>query len=191
MYFRIKPFRIICIFGETKAIMSLIIRIDRRTIRLNPDYGIAIIYLEGKRRIEVFSPKPLPKSIAQHFYITSAMLCDDRIGYKDLMYEYSGGCKNLASVVRYLKANEHRGIVVTYLHSPRQIDNSRAPKYFYKYRNPKLPCSECGEMVKFNAIELHYGDDGHAFEECPNCHGIESFDYKLERISDVLKPELA
>lgn len=117
-------------------------------------------------------------------------MCDDKIAYKDLVYEYKDGKKDVRKVFNFCDKNKHKGIVLTMHHQPRIIDNSLAPKYYYKYRNPKLPCSECGELVKFNTIETHYGDEGHAFEECPKCHEINSFDYRLERISEAIKAEL-
>ena len=82
--------------------------------------------------------------------------------------------------------DKNKTVIPTYIHTPRTIDNSRAPKYYYKYLNPKLKCSECGESVKYNTIERDYTDEGCPYDVCPICHALDSFDYRHEPIEQAI-----
>lgn len=184
MYIFLNYFGSVRIFGETKVIMSVIIRIDRRTIKPNPDYGIPFIILEGRKTIDVFSPRELPKKVAKYFALTGYTIgAEDEIN--EVSYALIG--KMPKSVYNYLSSNSKNGVTTNYQSSPRIVDNSHAPEYFFKYRNPRIPCSHCGELVKFNHIETEYTDEGYSYEVCPICHEADSFDYKLESILESTK----
>jgi hypothetical protein len=63
------------------------------------------------------------------------------------------------------------------------------PKYNYKYKNTKVKCNHCQQMIPVNDIKKDVYEG--IFDVCPKCGDGDTFDYKYEQIEDAIRKEEA
>lgn len=81
---------------------------------------------------------------------------------------------------------KYSGLNLTYTQNSRIFHHMPEPEYLYEYKNTKIKCSECHSLVRVNKIQSDEIDDN-LVDVCPICGGINTFDFKYEKISDAIK----
>lgn len=137
--------------------MTTLVKIDKATVRDNPDYGCG--------------------NSAFHIPTSHVTLSIDG----GLPYPVPH-----ADVDAVIKANSGRSISIIQEMIDVTCKDNYAPKYLYKYENTPVPCNECGKETGYHDFETEtfINEDGDEFDHdrCPHCGGVESFSYELESL---------
>jgi len=81
---------------------------------------------------------------------------------------------------------KHPGLNINVEIKTQEVHHISEPEYFYKHKNSLVECSECYAKVRANDIRK----DENMVDICPKCGGYDTFDYKYEKLGDILKTEI-
>jgi len=155
----------------------MLVRIDRSTIKNNPDAGKTFTMVEGVTQISFKIKGKLPE------FLRDERLCVI-LAEKEGEY-YSGELYNEKIIDLVLQVP---GASVQVNRNLQRIEHLPSPRYLYKYENPTITCEECNNLIHVHDIDTDYNEDGNEFTTCPNCKSINSFeDIYFENINDALK----
>lgn len=156
----------------------ILIKIDKKTIRKNPNAGSTVSYISNGYSAEFEIEGHIPKFIHKPpFYI-------EEWKKEDGIFTYVRGKIIGAVEQRHLdKApNLHLIIhndIITINHLPE-------PDYFFSYKETYLECKHCGSKIEIDQIVTDYEDD-YQIQICPACNAMNSFPkYKYQTIEEVL-----
>jgi hypothetical protein len=164
--------------------MKTIVKIIKKSIRKNPNAGNDTTLVPMGWNIEFstdISYDDLPDYIKKYTIETHRLVPDDP--------EYHGNLKYVDDkLIEFAQAVIKNGnrFVIRMNREIQTIHHFPEPKYLYKYENPKIECSNCHSMVAVNNIEEDEVDDN-MVKICPICGSFNTFEYKYEKIQDVLK----
>lgn len=166
----------------------VLIKIDRRSIKKNPNGGSHIVTMKGIRQaFFTYEGDEVPKQYLKHFIV-----------YQSQKYHGSPATHKLMSFkpirIQTFKAlSKDKSVFELRIEHEHQSFSTREPQpeYFFKYLDSKVECSECHAQIKKSDIDDDYiinedGDEVFA-EICPKCSAHGSFEYEFEKIQDVLK----
>lgn len=142
-----------------------IIKINRETIKPNPDYPGGFQKLTNGPRTITFKffgdLYPFLKSNSVERYA----------------YEYRV-INNHQAVVDFLSEHSIEFSIVIEI---RDSTTKAEDEYLYEYENTLCECVECKRSTPFDDIMVD-SNEGKAYYICPECSAIDSFDIELERL---------
>jgi len=161
-----------------------IIKIDRTSIKRNPNAGSTRTYLQGLKdtSFKIKSGK-IPKWLLKDpFYPT-----DQRIE-NNIVIELEGKINGPITDKMIEKFKTVKGLSINILCEPIIIDHFPEPDYLFEYEKTKLKCKHCKNKVDVDAIETDWIMDEYEVEICPICQQENTFPkYKYEKIENAIK----
>lgn len=161
-----------------------LIKIDRASIKRNPNAGRDHFWVRGPMTATFKSDGPLPESILSMVDVTTEMYKNGKPS------ACSGYIKNPNDIEKVLTdvRKEKVGMEVFVDKNLQRIDHQPEPSFIFSYENPLCECSDCGTKVLLSEIlPWEYCDSGYQYDQCPRCQELNTFDLKYEKISDALK----
>lgn len=158
--------------------MATLIRIDRASVRKNPD--------AGRTEWTVPTTKSAFRTVDEvrggmHTTMKQQAVGDPAKGEWVTLETHarSTGAKDRPPQMQGWIEQDHE-----------QFTTLPAPDWLYDYEPTFVKCGNCGKPVRHDQIERdEIGDD--LCDVCPHCNSIDTFDYELERIGDVVKELIA
>ena len=111
----------------------LIVKIDRSTIKKNPEAGSTQTHVSGPATCSFKITGGLPEGVSEDEVVVHSRI----IGFPEGEI-LEGDLLNLE------KAELFKGGEVTLRHEIKTINHLPKPDYFYEYHNPLIECDECG-----------------------------------------------
>ena len=156
--------------------MKFLIKIDRRTVKKNPNAGSTVSYIRGAKSAEfVYKGKGL------HNYLIEDKNC-------------------IVTEIDYVK-NILRGIItepvtqkliirislddkcnISMEQETTRIDHLPEPDHFYKYRKTKVQCDECKGWFDHNTLQSDDFMDCYSDRICPLCREWDCCQLKYESL---------
>lgn len=174
-------------------IKKYFIKIDRESIKVNPNAYSTKTVVFGKREVTFKALEMLPELVEGKncFIYTWTEVNGKKTnieGYifefdfaNDLIYKYCKATVENGTYNNPLLSIEMKQDIQNLTHSPIQ-------KYSYKYENIELKCNTCGDQFMSNDIQTDDNDDGgYSTEVCPKCGAWDCCDIKYENINDIKK----
>jgi hypothetical protein len=160
----------------------VLVKIDRRTIKENPNAGRTDYHISGPTEITVTYNGEMPEKWSKLFMVTEKSIDSGQIVtvWTGVGLVTPNDIKKLQRDNNTINVNTRRDYQTVYSRTPE-------PDYLYKYTNPFITCSRCLKYVRFKSIIQEYIEDLGHFDECPYCHENNTFDYQLEKIEDAIK----
>lgn len=168
------------------TIMMDTVRIDRVTIRRNPNAGMMATCIAGGTisSFEYFG-EYLPDIFKNIFIVT-----DSKNNY------YRGELKRALTTSELndlQKIGNSKDRLVIHEERPSQwFDHPPDPEWLFGYEDTAVTCSSCGGTVRISEIEIHddCGDDWESeskgISQCPLCRNLNTFNFTYEDIGDVV-----
>lgn len=153
----------------------MIIKIDRSSIKLNPNRGNTSFLAAGAVEVSFEVTGKLPDFLkdGENCYITSI----------DSNKRISGLLNDFSLQADLMKCD---GVTVNVKRNTQRIYHAPESTYIYKYENPELKCDYCHKKSTIEEIEIDYDDDGNRCTTCPCCAHINTFPVvEYENITDV------
>jgi len=183
-----------------------VIKIDRRTIKKNPNGGNNFIVIKkGYPEFTLKADIATNKAIAHYnkfeeskyqYQITKSMIC--------YSLSFSLGSCGLSKVeldgvftgrtIPYKTIKKLFGDCIISVDYNKEVLRSMTPEplYFYRYTNPFVFCTECGKKQKLKRLDTVESFDSDGFEftmydVCGNCGLANSVDVEYEKIENAIK----
>ena len=164
-----------------------IIRIDRKSIRRNPNAGETQTIIQGRKEITFSCKDPIPLFVKHLPFIITEW--EEENGK---MIKASGvingpietdGMIALCNKAEHLQININNNIQV--------LNHMPEAEYLYEYQDASIKCKQCKNLIDVDGIEDDYifdGEDEHHVELCPVCGAENSFPvYEYEKITNIPK----
>jgi hypothetical protein len=172
---------------ELMAIMSIVIKIDPASIKKNPNAFKTTSYVKnGPREIRFSYDKISKADFLQLKHLSDlhddVILRSYNISHNGSYHSVSGLCLHEQALERLPKEDlsyEINDNVQVFEHYPE-------PEYLYNYLPTKVKCRNCKKMILHSAIANDCDDDGCCWTVCPNCSGIDTFEFEYQQIDDVI-----
>lgn len=156
----------------------ILIKIDKKTIRKNPNAGSTITYLSVGCNVEFEIEGNIPEFIHKSpFYIEEWEKVNGIFTYirgkiiGAVEQKYLDKAHNLHLII-------HNDIIT--------INHLPEPNYFFSYKKTYLECKNCKTKIEVNQIENDYEKD-YLIQICPVCNAMNSFpEYKYQTIEEVI-----
>lgn len=152
----------------------IVVRIDRKSIKKNPDAGRTEYAVPGAR----CGRKTVVTEVGENFVVEEFILCGEG--------QWRSVRKNaIDSRFCLLKPGEtvEIGQDIQHVHTI-----TPEPSHLFEYVFPEVQCSECGKAEVINKWHSDWDDESGAdWKTCPNCESALEVDVNYERISDALK----
>lgn len=160
-----------------------IIRIDRSTIKKNPNAGNTQTVIEGSKEV-LFSVESydIPDIVRKEPFIITSFI------------EENGKLTNCSGVINGPLTPEQlsewltiKGFTVTIRNNTEVINHMPEPEYLYEYEDKEIKCKKCKNMINIDDIEHDEFEDT-PVKICPICQHFDTFpEYRYEKISEVIK----
>lgn len=178
--------------------MTTLIKIDRKSIKKNPNAGRSSYRVQGPTTITFEIKGCVPKEFEDKVYVINECynISGRGTGQGFIMNEkiiqsQSGHIDDLDVALEFMqwakrKENRHCELKIN-IDSPTQtIYGMPEAPYFYGYDyNVLVECNSCYAVMAYANIRKDENDEGEDWDVCPNCHEINTFDYKFENINDL------
>jgi hypothetical protein len=153
-----------------------VIKIIRDSIRKNPEYDLngMVQNIPSHQEITGTCFGEIPDSIKDKVVVISQEISED--GIHKYGFHFNGSVSDIIK-------DERISWSITQNYD--DFVSHSAPQYLYEYENEPVKCCECGNMVPVAKIESDYQDDVY-IQFCPICHESNTFEYRLERIEEVI-----
>jgi hypothetical protein len=147
--------------------MPTIIKIDRSTVRPNPNAGQSIYQVAGR----------------SHVYETRVF----KRGRDWIKQELSDGLLNRQDSITSLKCPANWASSINHVQEYQTFHSmSPEPGFIYTYENPELVCDSCGGTFRYRDLEtddmFDGEDDLYCDTVCPLCHSWDCCDVVLEKL---------
>ncbi len=162
-----------------------LIEIDKRTIRKNPNAGRTHYSVPAQMEITGTCYGELPVWLKDKIYITSHYHPLTPYDEPEIEFMWDGEItKNHLEAIKCTKKPRLTiNIEQHYAHVESMVGER---EYFYEYKNPKVECDNCGNLIHYKSIESVDDYEGYSHDKCPLCMDIDTFDYKLQDVKDAL-----
>ena len=157
----------------------ILIKIDKKTIRKNPNAGSTVTYISRGCSAEFEIKGHIPKFIHKSpFYI-------EEWKKEDGIFTYVRG--KIIGAVEQKHLDKAPNLHVTIHNDIVTINHLPEPDYFFSYKETYLECKHCKNKVEVNdEIELDW-EDGYEVNFCPICKAENPFPkYRFQTIEEVL-----
>lgn len=159
----------------------VVIKIDRSSIKKNPNAGKQFTNVQGMREVK-FSCYLTVSEFEKLNNTRGVIISEYRDSPNSDKLNVSGYLDDIefASLLPDTHEIEAKIHVEKVYHLP-------LPNWLYKHEDTKIICDECGSLVLYRNIEKDYDDDGVDFDVCPICKNVNTFEYEFETIDEALK----
>lgn len=165
-----------------------VIRIDKNSIKENPDYGKDYIYVKGNRTGEITVKGKVPD-----FFQDEVNVIQIQEQILDISNKQDSEkvffILDFSILEKLDELIQSSGYNLSYVinNNIERVEIGEQSKYFFKYENTPLMCIECGESTGYN--DITYGEENNEeFPQCKNCSCTDSFEpYILEPIENALR----
>ncbi len=155
----------------------MLIKINRDTIKKNPNAGNTMSRVVGAKRIGFTIKGDLPNYLIEdeNFYIIS----QDNYGTKEC---------SLIDFSLLDKLLELKNISVTNKTDVQTFHHAPEKRWLFEYENPSLKCDSCDHYILLSDIKTEWDDEGeYEYDVCPQCNTINPFEpIEYENINDVV-----
>ncbi len=160
----------------------MIVKIDRTTIRKNPDRGQRFITVAGTRTATFECEGKLPEQLRP--------LCDimEWKGPEGDESWCSGYIVDPSTWEEFIKVKNGPKITVKVDNAMERIPCMPGPELLYSYENPVIPCENCGSGVPVKDVDFEWigYEDEVRVSVCPHCKAMNSFgEIEFEDIYDM------
>lgn len=166
----------------------ILIKIDRKSIRKNPNAGRTQQKVAGARNTTFTCKGKLPGYLKDkdNIVITGWSI-------RDGIKEYEGIITD-ESIIEKIYDNEYykengKNISIETTQDWHTVTFPPEPEYFYKYKDTKVKCKECKHEFmsdEFKEFEIDWDDNySHTITGCPKCENWDCCDINYEKIEDV------
>lgn len=159
------------------------INILKSSIKENPNAGRTSFFMPNGRRVTGTFAGTLPKRYQERAIVTSIT----HISSGSVISEFE-----VMQRMRYNKIpkwvfNDKRVKGVEINQEGLNYEGLPEAKYFYKYENKHIKCSDCGVKTPFKKIEEDYIDDEYHVYICPNCKSTSGYpDFTFQKIEEAV-----
>ena len=175
---------------------AITVKINRSTIRRNPDAGKTQSHV--LRKIDYsfkFLGNKKPKWMKEKdgVYLEEYEHISGVIAGTTFVLKGRLTNKELTEILlRLIEQKDYKklggDLTITVDYDYETINHAPSPEYLYEYEKTFIKCSNCKAKIEVNEIVVDYIDDEVRVEICPKCHGYNTFpEYKYEKISDAIK----
>ena len=155
--------------------MKFFIKIDRRTIKKNPNAGSTMTYIPTDQTCTFkYDGNKLPD------YLVDGKNCH----ITNWNIESISGTL-IYPIEKYLfqKIMEDEKLITLEIEQGiQEIEHLPEPEYFYKYKKTKVKCNECGSEFCHDQLEADSCMDAYSNTICPVCGMWECCDIEYENI---------
>jgi len=167
--------------------MTLLIGIDRASIKRNPNAGRTQMKVPGVRETKFYVTGELPDILKdeKNAYISEATTSSDAPN------EYEGYIHNESILEELFKLADKKDNHISIEMNQEWNTVRFLPEdtFFYKHLNVKVKCMCCGHKFKSNDFAEFDNDDSHNFNYtytgCPKCKAWDCCNVKYEAIGQV------
>ena len=162
----------------------IVIKIDRKTIRKNPNAGNTLTLIPGRK--EVTFVLPLYKDQKEPDVLMHPSIIITDVEFVDGVKIICGQiCEKLTTLLME-ELNACKDIKIDINRDINKIEHFPEAEYFYEYEKIKIKCEHCGEWVDPHLIERDEFDEYNNFSICPFCETINSFpEFRYEIFSEI------
>ncbi len=166
----------------------MLIKIDRASIKRNPNAGATVSMMQGHREATFMFPEGgrIPAELLDKVVFSEwADSVKPEEGNRQRGYIINPDDADLFRVCK--------GIFISVDGGLQRVEHMPLPEYQYKHENPAIACLNCGEMVPVNDIAdgvIYDGNDDEVWVDqiCPHCHAYDTFgEIEYESIEDAIK----
>lgn len=156
--------------------MKTLIKIDRDSIKLNPEGGNISTIIETEKEVFVSGNNDIPNILNEdNFHLTEQYNSKTIKKWKGVLLDHTL-IESLCDKKLYVEIKYYHQ---KYSHRP-------LPKYLYKYENVKLECNDCGSSFLLNELEVIEDVDGGYWDNCcPFCGEPDCVEIEYEKIENV------
>lgn len=170
----------------------ILIKIDRKSIRKNPNAGRATQKVAGRREVTFTCTGELPEYLKNEKY---AIITQESETWStdEIIKEYSGLIID-ESILDKLYKTKDAFITIEMNQEWDTLTFPPEQTYFYDYKNTKVKCAECGHKFmsnEFAEFENEWDDYySHTHEGCPECGEWDCCDVRYEIIAELETADL-
>jgi hypothetical protein len=156
----------------------IIVKIDRDTIKKNPNAGNTRTYLQGQKEASFkIESDNIPEWLYKEPFFSTQWSEE----------ELEGTINGPITDEMIEKIKTVKGLSINIKCEPIVIDHFPEPDYFYNYEQTTIKCNHCKNKIDVDEIEEDWEDD-YCMQVCPVCEYFNTFpEYKYEKIEDVIK----
>jgi len=159
--------------------MKFLIKIDRKTVKKNPNAGSTRDILPGIRTTEFeYRGEKLPIYLKDkvNCYITGMRVVGNNIVilFGTIIEPISSKIIKEAVKDKRLSISMHQDTIT--------VDHFPEPDYFYEYRKTKVQCDKCGEWFDHNELQSDDFMDCYSDRICPLCKEWDCCQLKYESL---------
>ena len=174
---------------------GITVKIDRATIKKNPDAGKTQTHI--LRKIDYsfkFWGNKKPKWLKEKdgAYLQEGEQISGITGTTFVLKGKLTNKKLAEKLLRLVEQKDYKKLegelTITADYDYETINHNPSPEYLYEYEKTLVKCGNCKQKIEVNEIVEDYIDDEVRVEICPKCHEYNTFpEYKYEKISDAIK----
>lgn len=158
---------------------TIIVKINRESIRENPQVGATSFSVAGKQEIRFKIEGEIPSILKED---ENCVITRSYFGLPKI----TEGVLFTDDLINELL--KHPGVSIESLTESNRVFHHPSPKYLFEYLPTLVVCESCNKGIEVNDIIEDYDDDGNQIIQCPNCLNYFTFPtIKYEKIEDVLK----
>jgi len=154
--------------------MKFLIKIDRRTVKKNPNAGSTVSYLPGVKSAEFeYHGKELPD-----YLIEDENCIVTEINYGENILRGIITEPLTKKLVKYVLADDACNISME--QGIERMEHLPEPNHFYKYRKTKVQCDACKGWFDHNTLQSDDIMDCYSDRICPLCREWDCCQLKYE-----------
>jgi len=157
--------------------MTFLIKIDRRTLKKNPNAGSTVSYIRGAKSAEFkYKGTKLPEYLKDkgNCYITE-------IDYQNnIIYGKIIGIVTQRLIKQVL--NDRKNCTISMEQDLTKVEHLPEPDYFYEYRKTKVQCDSCGAWFDHHKLRSDEIMDVYSDRICPECGEFDCCQLKFESL---------
>lgn len=160
-----------------------LIEIDKSTIVKNPNAGQTRSYLPGMVGTTGVCYGELPAWLKDSVEISCLRAENGQLSETEFYFNDTLERRHIEAVKACRKPRIEIKVEQHYVTCDSAYPE---PTHRYKYLNTPLECDNCGKKVPYYSIKQEDDWEGYSHDVCPFCKDIDTFEYKLQSITDVL-----
>lgn len=155
-----------------------IIKINKTTIRKNPNAGNTVTYINRGSSASFKIEGNVPKFINKPPFFVEEWRIDNN------KMVYASGKIN--GVIDQTFIDKAPNLQITMYNDIETIYHQPEPDYLYEYKETYLRCSHCKNKVDVDEIQTDWVDDEYEITVCPVCEAENSFrEYRFQQFSEL------
>lgn len=161
------------------------IKIDRKSIKVNPNAGAMMSRVLGHREVTFECIGEFPKELVdgKNVHLIS---WEEFNGKRIKTNGYVFDDETEKFIWEKLRTKEWVRFNMKMEQNYQTIHHPPIAKYSYKFKDKQLKCNFCKSKIMYSQLKSDSGEFGeHSFEVCPICGAWDCCELKFEHINDV------